>query len=88
MLFWLIRAELGQGHRLHKRFALILEAYARGVGNYLHTLLKQVDIVDRLDQVSILVKDIKEKDAATRVSKSYTSDVVVFEKFTRASINN
>lgn len=76
MLFWLVRAELGEGHRLHTRFALILEAYARGVGPYLHSLLKQVDAVDRLNQLSLLVKQDKEKDIATKVRRIFLGQIL------------
>ncbi|KAJ1358023.1 hypothetical protein KIN20_016324 [Parelaphostrongylus tenuis] len=70
--FWLLRAELpnmkdsdGNITEMYKRFALLIEAYLRGNDEHIRTVLKQVEMVDLLNRLSILVKGIREKDAAT-----------------------
>ncbi|KAK6056238.1 phosphoinositide 3-kinase C2 domain protein [Cooperia oncophora] len=71
-LFWLLRAELanlkdsgGNISEMYKRFALIIEAYLRGNDEHIRTVVKQVEMVDYLHRLSLLIKGIREKDAAT-----------------------
>lgn len=71
-LFWLLRAELanlkdtdGNVTEMYKRFALIIEAYLRGNDEHIRTVVKQVEMVDLLYKLSVLVKNIREKDVAT-----------------------
>ncbi|VDM51985.1 unnamed protein product [Angiostrongylus costaricensis] len=70
--FWLLRAELanlkdsdGNITEMYRRFALLIEAYLRGNDEHIRTVLKQVEMVDLLNRLSIVVKGIREKDAAT-----------------------
>ncbi|KAK6023367.1 phosphatidylinositol 3- and 4-kinase, partial [Ostertagia ostertagi] len=50
---------------MYKRFALIIEAYLRGNDEHIRTVVKQVEMVDYLHRLSLLVKGIREKEAAT-----------------------
>ena len=43
-----------------QRFGLILEAYCRGCGSYLKSLIKQVDALDKLTKLTDQVKSEKE----------------------------
>jgi len=52
------------------RFGLILEAYCRSCGTYLHSLCRQVEAIDKLIKLSDMLKEEKE------VSKSSTLLVV------------
>lgn len=44
------------------RFALLLEAYLRGCGSYLDELIRQADLLGRLNDVSQLVKRSKPQE--------------------------
>ena len=42
------------------RFGLILEAYCRSCGTYLHSLCRQVEAIDKLIKLSDMLKEEKE----------------------------
>ncbi|MFH4976290.1 hypothetical protein AB6A40_002999 [Gnathostoma spinigerum] len=74
ILFWLLRAELGQLgddatnlSALYKRFAMMIEAYCRGNYSHLDAILKQVDMVSKLTSLSRMVKAMGDKVAATKL---------------------
>ena len=48
-----------------QRFGLILEAYCRGCGSYLKSLIKQVDALDKLTKLTDQVKSEKEVTLTT-----------------------
>ncbi|VDO24797.1 unnamed protein product [Haemonchus placei] len=87
-LFWLLRAELanlkdadGNISEMYKRFALIIEAYLRGNDEHIRTVVKQVEMVDYLHRLSLLVKGIREKDAATeRLREELRNNCPTLEK--------
>uniref|UniRef100_F1KQX2 Phosphatidylinositol 3-kinase age-1 n=1 Tax=Ascaris suum TaxID=6253 RepID=F1KQX2_ASCSU len=87
ILFWLLRAELGQiGEgcqelpNMYKRFALLIEAYCRGNFTHLDSMLRQVDMVARLTNLSKLVKLLKDKESATkRLQKELMAHVEVMQ---------
>uniref|UniRef100_A0A183E4J8 Phosphatidylinositol 3-kinase catalytic subunit type 3 n=1 Tax=Gongylonema pulchrum TaxID=637853 RepID=A0A183E4J8_9BILA len=87
ILFWLLRAELGQlseiGQELtktYKRFALLIEAYCRGNYSHLHSMLRQVDMVARLTNLSKIIKSMKDKECATKhLQKELTSYVEIMQ---------
>ena len=43
------------------KFGIILEAYCRGIGDQLQSLVKQIDVIDNLSAISNFVKQNKEK---------------------------
>ena len=53
-----LRSEMHTEER--QRFGLILEAYCRGCGSYLKSLIKQVDALDKLTKLTDQVKSEKE----------------------------
>ncbi|CDW55785.1 phosphatidylinositol 4,5 bisphosphate 3 kinase [Trichuris trichiura] len=59
LFFWLLRVELGHNPSC-TLFALLLEAYCRGVGVYLKSLVRQVNAVEKLTTLSAAVKESKE----------------------------
>ncbi|VDM37260.1 unnamed protein product [Toxocara canis] len=87
ILFWLLRAELGQiGDRcqelpnLYVRFALLVEAYCRGNFEHLGAMLRQVDMVVRLTDLSKMVKQLKDKESATkRLQKELMAHIEVMQ---------
>ncbi|CAI4222009.1 unnamed protein product [Auanema sp. JU1783] len=73
--FWLLRAELiglhggVSGHLnqvMYKRFAILIEAFIRGNEEHMETILKQIEMVEFLSKVSSVVKNYKDRDAATK----------------------
>ncbi len=42
------------------KFGIILEAYCRGIGDQLQSLVKQIDVIDNLSAISNFVKQNKE----------------------------
>ncbi|PAV76057.1 hypothetical protein WR25_02863 [Diploscapter pachys] len=71
-LFWLMRAELAnqmEDNRLtnlFKRLAIFIEAYLRGNEDHISTVVKQVEMLNKLTELSVYVKNYKEKDTATK----------------------
>lgn len=53
--------------KIYKRFALMIEAYCRGNYTHLNSMLRQVDMVARLTNLSKVVKTVKDKEGATKV---------------------
>jgi len=47
------------------RFGLILEAYCRSCGTYLHSLCRQVEAIEKLIKLSDMLKEEKEVCAFT-----------------------
>jgi len=65
IFFWLLRSELVITSNW-TRFGLLIEAYCRGCGHYLKSLLRQVEATDKL---TLLANSLKErKDDAQKVS--------------------
>ena len=62
-----LRSEMHTEER--QRFGLILEAYCRGCGSYLKSLIKQVDALDKLTKLTDQVKSEKEVTLTTVKSK-------------------
>ncbi|CAI5442082.1 unnamed protein product [Caenorhabditis angaria] len=70
-LFWLLRAEISGLRDVEtrseefRRIALLIEAYLRGNEDHIKTILKQVDMVELLSELSVKVKSCA-KDMATK----------------------
>ncbi|XP_067951586.1 phosphatidylinositol 4,5-bisphosphate 3-kinase catalytic subunit alpha isoform-like isoform X2 [Watersipora subatra] len=58
--FWHIKSEMHTAER--KRFGLILEAYCRGCGSYLKSLIRQVDALDKLTKLTDQLKTERDDD--------------------------
>uniref|UniRef100_A0A0R3QM92 Phosphatidylinositol 4,5-bisphosphate 3-kinase catalytic subunit n=1 Tax=Brugia timori TaxID=42155 RepID=A0A0R3QM92_9BILA len=87
ILFWLLRAELGQlsevGQdltKIYKRFALMIEAYCRANYTHLNSMLRQVDMVVRLTNLSKIIKTMKDNECATKhLQKELASCVEIMQ---------
>uniref|UniRef100_A0A915PJ65 PI3K/PI4K catalytic domain-containing protein n=1 Tax=Setaria digitata TaxID=48799 RepID=A0A915PJ65_9BILA len=87
ILFWLLRAELGQLNevgqdltRNYKRFALMVEAYCRGNYTHVNSMLQQVDMVVRLTNLSKIIKTMKDNECATKhLQKELSSYVGIMQ---------
>ncbi|KAL3995265.1 Phosphatidylinositol 3- and 4-kinase family protein [Acanthocheilonema viteae] len=87
ILFWLLRAELGQlsevGQdltKIYKRFALMIEAYCRANCTHLNSMLRQVDMVVRLTNLSRIIKTMKDNECATKhLQKELASYVEIMQ---------
>jgi len=51
------------------RFGLILEAYCRSCGTYLHSLCRQVEAIEKLIKLSDMLKEEKEVSKPVYVLK-------------------
>lgn len=52
----------------HKvKYGLLLEAYCRGIGHNLKTILKQLDSIDILSSISITFKNSRDNPLMNRV---------------------
>lgn len=60
-----------------RRFGLILEAYCRGCGSYLKSLVKQVDALDKLTKLTDQVKSEKEVRHLYISHKLYISTIIL-----------
>ncbi|VDN27250.1 unnamed protein product [Gongylonema pulchrum] len=74
-------SEIGQElTKTYKRFALLIEAYCRGNYSHLHSMLRQVDMVARLTNLSKIIKSMKDKECATKhLQKELTSYVEIMQ---------
>ncbi|MCP9264021.1 PK3CB [Dirofilaria immitis] len=84
ILFWLLRAELGEVgqdlSRNYKRFALMIEAYCRANYSHLNSMLRQVDMVVRLTDLSKIIKTMKDNECATKhLQKELASYVEIMQ---------
>lgn len=62
-LFWHLRSEM-QVPSVSVRFGLILEAYCRGSKEHMRVLARQVEFLERMKEVSELVRQRRDKDKA------------------------
>lgn len=58
-LYWSLKSEMKNAAYKY-RFGIILEAYCRGIGDQLQSLVKQLDVIDNLSAISNFVKQNKE----------------------------
>jgi len=53
-----------------RRFGLILEAYCRACGSYLHSLIRQVDALDKLTKLTDQLKGEREVSGRVQLVES------------------
>lgn len=60
---------------IYKRFALLIEAYCRANYTHLNAVLRQVDMVVRLTNLSKIIKTMKDNECATKVTVRKTFQI-------------